>query len=103
MINWSDDLRRDPPIWVQIPVLPFPKYDIEGERNMMKINIKKFNIFTLASLLLLLSGMGIYIYWFIRYNILYDIGIYSLTIVLVISGIVGILLTLYEKTEKQQE
>jgi len=22
MNNWSDDLRRDPPIWVQIPVLP---------------------------------------------------------------------------------
>jgi len=22
MNNWSDDLRRDPPIWVQIPVPP---------------------------------------------------------------------------------
>jgi hypothetical protein len=22
MNNWSDDLRRDPSIWVQIPVLP---------------------------------------------------------------------------------
>jgi len=33
MINWSDDLRRDPPIWVQIPVLPYPKYDLEGERK----------------------------------------------------------------------
>jgi len=22
MSNWSDDLRRDPPIWVQIPVPP---------------------------------------------------------------------------------
>jgi len=23
MNNWSDDLRRDPPIWVQIPVPPY--------------------------------------------------------------------------------
>jgi len=22
MNNWSDDLRRDPPLWVQIPVPP---------------------------------------------------------------------------------
>jgi len=22
MINWSDDPKRDPQIWVQIPVLP---------------------------------------------------------------------------------
>jgi len=32
MINWSDDLRRDPPIWVQIPVLPSPKYGVEGDK-----------------------------------------------------------------------
>lgn len=101
MINWSDDLRRDPPIWVQIPVLPSPKYSIEGEINMMKINIKKFNVFTLVSLLLLISGIGLYIYWGVRFGVWYDIGIYSVTSVFVISGIVGILLSLYEKTEEQ--
>ncbi|MCX6667429.1 MAG: hypothetical protein NTV74_04210 [Euryarchaeota archaeon] len=68
---------------------------------MMKINIKKFNVFTLISLLLLLFGVGLYIYWGIRYNVWYDIGIYSVTSVFVISGIVGILLSLYEKTEEQ--
>jgi len=101
MINWSDDLRRDPPIWVQIPVLPSPKYSIKGEINMMKINIKKFNVFTLISLLLLISGIGLYIYWGVRFGVWYDIGIYSVTSVFVISGIVGILLSLYEKTEGQ--
>jgi len=68
---------------------------------MMKINIKKFNVFTLISLLILLFGVGLYIYWGMRYKVWYDIGIYSLTSVFVISGIVGILLSLYEKTEEQ--
>ena len=68
---------------------------------MMKINIKKFNVFTLISLLLLIFGVGLYIYWGVRFGVWYDIGIYSVTSVLVISGIVGILLSLYEKTEEQ--
>lgn len=68
---------------------------------MMKINIKKFSVFTLVSLLILLSGIGLYIYWGVRFGVWYDIGIYSITSVLVISGIVGILLSLYEKTEEQ--
>jgi len=67
----------------------------------MKINIKKFNVFTLISLLTLIAGVGLYIYWGIRYGVWYDIGIYSVTSVFVISGIVGILLSLYEKTEEQ--
>ncbi len=68
---------------------------------MMKINIKKFNVFTLISLLTLIAGVGLYIYWGIRYGVWYDIGIYSVTSVFVISGIVGILLSLYEKTAEQ--
>ena len=68
---------------------------------MMKINIKKFNVFTLISLLTLIAGVGLYIYWGIRYGVWYDIGIYSVTSVFVISGIVGILLSLYEKNEEQ--
>jgi hypothetical protein len=66
----------------------------------MKINIKKFNVFTLISLLTLIAGVGLYIYWGVRFGVWYDIGIYSITSVLVISGIVGILLSLYEKTEE---
>jgi hypothetical protein len=71
------------------------------KENMMRINIKKFSVFTLASLLILLSGIGFYIYWGVRFGVWYDIGIYSITSVLVVSGIVGILLSLYEKTEEQ--
>jgi uncharacterized membrane protein len=71
------------------------------KENMMKINIKKFNVFTLISLLLLIFGVGLYIYWGVRFGVWYDIGIYSVTSVFVISGIVGILLSLYEKTEEQ--
>ena len=68
---------------------------------MTKINIKKFNVFTLISLVLLIFGISLYIYWGMRYKVWIDIGIYSITSVFVISGIVGILLSLYEKTEEQ--
>jgi uncharacterized membrane protein len=67
----------------------------------MKINIKKFNVFTLISLLTLIFGVCLYIYWGVRFGVWYDIGIYSITSVFVISGIVGIPLSLYEKTEEQ--
>ena len=68
--------------------------------NMFNINIKKFNIFTVLSILFLLAGIIHYIYWGTRYGVWDDIGIYSLTIVLVIPGIIGILLSLMEKEEE---
>jgi hypothetical protein len=71
------------------------------ENNMIKFNIRKFNVYTLISLLSLIAGVGLYLYWGMRFNVWYDIGIYSITSVLVISGIVGILLSLYEKTTEQ--
>jgi len=69
-------------------------------RDMFKINIKNFNIFTVVSILCLLAGFFHWIYWGLRYNVWYDIGIYSITIVLVIAGIIGILLSLMEKEEE---
>ena len=69
-------------------------------KNMLKINIKNFNIFTVLSVLLLLAGIIHYLYWGIRYSVWDDIGIYSLTIVLVIPGIIGILVTLMEREEE---
>jgi len=33
MSNWSDDLRRDPPIWVQIPVPPSLKKNKNGDKK----------------------------------------------------------------------
>jgi len=73
------------------------------EKDMIKFNIRKFNVFTLISLLALIAGVSFYIYWGIRFNVWYDIGPYAFSIVFILGGLVGILLTLYEKTEKQQE
>ena len=65
--------------------------------DMIKINRKKFNIFTLISLLLLIAGILFYISWIIRFpNAWADIGIYSITIIFVLAGLLGILITLYE-------
>ena len=64
-----------------------------------KINIRNFNVFTILSILILLGGILIYIYWGTKYEIWYDAGIYSLTIVLVIPGIIGIILSLMKKEE----
>jgi len=67
---------------------------------MIKINFKNFNMYTIISILFLLGGLIHYIYWGIRYGIWYDIGIYSLTIVLVLPGIIGIIFSLMEENEK---
>jgi hypothetical protein len=66
---------------------------------MININKRKFNVFTILALLALISGILFYIYWGISYSVWYDPGIYSITIVFVLSGLIGILLTLYEKPE----
>jgi hypothetical protein len=67
---------------------------------MFNIDIKNFNIYTILSILFLLAGLFYYIYWGTRYGIWYDIGIYSITIVMIIPGVVGILLSLREKEEE---
>ena len=67
---------------------------------MIKIDLRNFNVFTLISILALFGGIIYYIYWGIRFGVWFDIGIYSLTIVLVLAGIFGTILTLYEKPEQ---
>ena len=62
-------------------------------------NIKNFNWKTILSLILLIAGILFYISWGITYNVWYDIGPYSLTIVLVLFGLFGTLLSLLEKKE----
>ena len=59
-------------------------------------DIKKYNFKTVLSLLLLLAGIIFYIYWGIRYGVWVDIGIYSITIVFVLAGIFGTVLSLLE-------
>jgi hypothetical protein len=70
-------------------------------KYMIKINIKNLNFFTILSIITLLAGIIFYIYWGIRFGVWTDIGIYSITIVFVLGGIFGILLTLYEQFESQ--
>jgi len=67
---------------------------------MIKLNLKKFNAYTILSVLFLLGGFLHYIYWGIRYSVWYDIGIYSITIVLVLPGIIGIILSLMDEEKK---
>jgi len=69
-------------------------------KDVLKIDIKNFNIFTIISILFLLAAIFHYLYWGARYGIWYDIGIYSLTIVMAIPGIIGIFLSLMERKEE---
>jgi len=65
-----------------------------------KFGIKNFNIITVLSILIILAGIIHHIYWATRYGIWYDIGIYSITIVIVIPGIILFLLSLMKKEEE---
>jgi hypothetical protein len=67
----------------------------------MQLSIKNINAYTIASLIVLIAGLALYISWGLRYGVWYDIGIYSITIVLVLSGLLGVILSLsHEKTEE---
>jgi len=66
---------------------------------MLKINFKNYNIYTILSILFILGGVLHWIYWGSRYGVWYDIGIYSITIVLVLPGILGLIISLMETEE----
>jgi hypothetical protein len=68
--------------------------------DVKSIKIKNFNIYTILSILFILAGLFHYIYWGTRYGVWYDIGIYSITIVLVLPGIIGIVLSLMDKEKE---
>ena len=64
-------------------------------------NIKNINLKTILALIMLIAGILFYISWGIIYGVWADIGIYSITIVLVLPGIIGLILSIREnKTEK---
>ncbi len=67
---------------------------------MIKLNIKNFNIYTVLSILFLLAGLLFYVSWGLTYGIWYNIGPYALTIVLVIPGIIGLILSLMEEEKE---
>jgi len=63
---------------------------IKGEK--MKINGLQA-----LSFLLLVVGLVFYIAWSMRYNAWLDIGVYSITIVLVLGGVLGLILNKAKK------
>jgi hypothetical protein len=64
-------------------------------------DLKKYNYKTVLSLLLLLAGILFYIYWGLTYGVWANIGIYSITIVFVLAGLFGMILSLLEDEEKK--
>ena len=76
--------------------------DVKEMINLKDLtDIKKYNFKTVLPLLLLLAGIVFYIYWGIRYGVWVDIGIYSITIILVLSGVLGMLLSVMEGPGKE--
>jgi hypothetical protein len=67
--------------------------------KLPKLNLKNFNIYTILSILFLLGGILHWIYWGSRYGVWTDIGIYSITIVLVLPGIIGLIISLMQTEE----
>jgi uncharacterized protein (DUF983 family) len=59
--------------------------------------LKNFNTFSVLSLLFIVAGIGFYVAWGLKYSVWVDIGVYALTIVLVLSGVIGLLITLSDK------
>ena len=76
--------------------------DVKEMINLKDLtDIKNYNFKTVLSLLLLIAGILFYIYWGVTYGVWADIGIYSITIVFVLAGIFGTILSLLENEEKE--
>ena len=69
---------------------------------MIKIDIKKANVFTILSFLMFIAGILFYIYWGIRFGVWADVGIYSVTVFFVVTGLLGMIITLYEPSNDTQ-
>jgi uncharacterized oligopeptide transporter (OPT) family protein len=70
----------------------------------MKPSLTTINAYTILALIVLIAGLLLYLTWGLRYNVWADIGIYSITIVLVLGGLLGVILSLtYEKTDEGKE
>jgi hypothetical protein len=69
----------------------------------MELSIKNINAYTIFAFIVLIAGLLFYIFWGLRYGVWVDIGIYSITIVLVFGGLVGAILSLtIAKTEENE-
>jgi high-affinity Fe2+/Pb2+ permease len=69
----------------------------------MKLDIKNINTWTIVALIVLIAGLLLYVTWGLRYNVWADIGIYSITIVLVLAGLIGAILSLMLEKKDDEE
>ena len=68
--------------------------------DFRKISLKNFSFFTIVGVLMIIAALSYWIYWGSRYGVWFDIGIYSITIVFIIAGAIGIIISLMEKEEE---
>lgn len=66
-----------------------------------KMSLKNFSFFTVVGILMIIAGLLFWIYWGTRYGVWTDIGIYSITSVFLIAGIIGTIISLLEKEEEE--
>ncbi len=70
----------------------------------MKPSLRNINGYTIVALIILIGGLLFYVTWGLRYSVWVDVGIYSLTIILILGGLIGAILSLtFNKTQEQQE
>ncbi len=63
----------------------------------------KIGLTTVISLLMLIAGIIFYIGWSSYYDAWTNIGVYALTIVLVVFGVLGLLLSMTQEGGEPQE
>ena len=63
----------------------------------------KMELTAVISLLFLIVGIIFYIGWSLYYDAWTDIGVYSLTILFVAFGVLGLLLSIHQEGEAPQE
>lgn len=69
--------------------------------DFRNISLKNFSFFTIVGVLMIIAGLLFWIYWGTRYGVWTDIGIYSITSVFLIAGILATIISLLEKEEEE--
>ena len=67
----------------------------------ININMENLSIYTIISFIFLIIGVFAWISWGLTFGVWADIGIYSFTIVFVLSGILGIIISLMDPKEEK--
>jgi hypothetical protein len=69
----------------------------------MELHLKNFNIYSVLALLMLIGGIAFYFVWGTSYKVWADIGIYAITSVLVLPGLIGFILSLSLENKEDKE